>query len=148
MGTQIVAVRSLLIDGLGGLPALSGVEATFGYKVNSKKRERVWTQNAKFTHEPASMRAGTTFRDEAASFEVVVLVEGIGKDAAWAAGRAVTIGLAIEDWVAIHVNWLNVITGVIAIKVQGAGSLTEAFNDKGTIAELVYTVTYQARITT
>lgn len=147
MGTQIVAVRSLLVDGVSALPTLDGVEVNLGYRVNSKKRERVWTQNAKFDHQPASMRAVKTFRDENGSFEVVVLIEGIGKDAEWTAGRAVEIGLEIEEWVAVHANWQGAIDGLSAVKVQGAGSLTEAFNDKGTLAELVYTITYQARLT-
>lgn len=147
MGTKIAAVRSLLIDGVKDLPALAGVEATFGYKVNSKQRERVWTQNAVLDHQPASIRPTKTFRDENARFEVVVLVEGVNKTPEQTSVRAVEIGLEIEEWVAVHANWDGAITGVSGIKVQGGGSLTEAFNDKGSISELIYTVTYHARLT-
>jgi len=146
VATKIVAVRSLLIDGIKGLPALDGVETTFGYR-GSKKRERVWTGNTEFDHQPANMRPVKTFRDEVAQFEVVILVEGIGKGPEWTSARAVEIGTEVEEWVAIHENWDTAIDGLSAIKVQGAGQLVEAFNDKGAVSELTYTVVYQARLT-
>ena len=147
VATLAVAVRSLLIDGIAGLPALEGVEVTFGYRWNSKERERIWTQNVTFDQEPASMRAARTFRNETATFEAAVLIEGIGQPAEWTAGRAKDIGTEISDWVAVHANWNTAIDGLTAMTVAGGGSLTEAFNDKGTIAELVLPITYQARLT-
>lgn len=146
VSTLAVAVRSLLIDGISTLPALADVGVTFGYKVNSKKRERIWTQSATFEQGPASMRATRTFRDENGAFQLVVLVEGINRDAEWTAGRAKDLATEVSDWVAVHANWNTAIAGLTKVTVQGGGSLTEYFNDKGTLAELVLPIAYHARI--
>lgn len=147
MTTQIVAVRSLLIDAVAELAALADVEVTFGYRPNSKRRERVWTQRAELEESTvAARRAERTIRDESATFEVVVWVEGIGQDALWTAGRAVEIGAEVEEWVDVHANWTGALPGLKWITVSGRGSLTEAYADKGTLAELVLPVSYQARI--
>lgn len=147
MGSLLVAVRTLLIDGLNDLPEFADVEAVFGYKVGSKRREKCWTQNALFTHQPASMRAAKTFRDEVGTFDLVILVEGIGQSVEWTSERAMDIGHAAEDWIATHASWESAIEGLNWLQVQGAGALAEAFNDKGSISELTYPLAYQARLT-
>lgn len=147
MGTQIVAVRKLLIDNLSTLGEFATVETTLGYKVGSKRRERCWTGNAKFTHTSASMRATKTFRDESGAFDLVILIEGIGLDAEATSARAVELGTEVEDWVATHANWDAALTGLNWVAIEGDGALVEAFNDKGSLAELTYPITYRARLT-
>lgn len=153
MGTQIVAVRQGLVTSIAALSALTTPvdgqtpEVTFGYKVGSKRRQKVWTQRARFTHQPASLRASTTFRDEEGQFDVIVLVEGVGLSVEATSARAVEIGHAIEDLVATHASW-PAVTGLTALKVQGDGQLLEAFNDKGSLAELTLPIRYTARLTT
>lgn len=147
MGSLIVAVRSLLIDGIKDIPALAGVEVRFGYRQGSKARERIWTQRADLEEQAHdARRAERTIRNEVATFQVVVLVEGIGRDAEWTATRSVEIGAEIEEWVDVHANWRGALHGLKWVIVSGSGSLTEAFNDKGTLAELILPITYEARI--
>lgn len=147
MGSLLVAVRTLLIDGLNNLPEFADVEATFGYKVGSKRRERCWTQNALFSHKPASLRAVKTFRDEVGTFDLIILIEGIGKDVEWTSGRAMDIGHTVEDWVATHASWEGAIPGLKWLIADGDGALAEAFNDKGSLAELTYPLKFEARLT-
>jgi hypothetical protein len=147
MGSILVDVRKLLIDNLANLPEFTDAETTFGYKVGSKRREKVWTQNARFTHAPANMRATKTFRDEQATFELVILVEGIAKTVEETSSRAMELGHAAEDWLATHASWEGEVTGLVWLQVEGDGALTEAFNDNGSIAELIYPISYRARLT-
>jgi hypothetical protein len=105
MGSLMVAVRSLLISGVSALPEFSDVEATFGYKTGSRKRLRCWTQNAHFTIATAGLRPVKTFRDESGTFDLVILVEGIGKSVEATSARAVEVGTAAEDWIATRANW-------------------------------------------
>ncbi|NUO35884.1 MAG: hypothetical protein HOQ45_02420 [Nocardioidaceae bacterium] len=149
MGTSIVAVRKGLVAGLAAKPEFSGVLATFAFKVGAKQRERLWTQDGRFTHEPASLRPGKTYRDEVGTFNLRILVEGVGKAPDWTSDRAVALGAAAEEFVALHANWLNGALGVVVqtLAIQGDGELVEAFNDKGSLAELTYPIRYTARLT-
>lgn len=148
MGSLLVDVRSLVIAGLSDLPEFAGVETTFGYRVGSKRRERCWTQNSRFSHSPAGLRAVKTHRNESASFELVVLVEGVGMTVEEASTRAMLLGHAAEDWVATKSSWEGAIDGLKWVLVEGDGGvLLEAVNDKGSLAELTYPITYEARLT-
>lgn len=149
MGSALVAVRKGLTAALTALPAFEGVEVTFAYKVGTRKRERLWTQDARFTHEPASLRPGKTFRDEVGTFNLRILIEGVSKSPDDTSGRAMDLGHVVEDFVASHANWVNGALGVSinTLTVQGDGELAEAFNDKGSLAELTYPIRYTARLT-
>lgn len=147
MGSILVEVRSLVTSSLRDLPEFADVETTFGYKVGSKRREKCWTQNADFTHAPASMRAVKTFRQEDGSFDLVIFVEGIAKSVEETSTRAMDLGHAFEDWIATHASWEGAVEGLVWLQVEGDGSLTEAFNDKGSLAELRYPIKYRARLT-
>lgn len=149
MGTLLVAVRQGLVTALDALPSLNGVQATYAYKKGGEPRESLWTVDGRFTHAPASMRAGKTFRNEDATFGLRILVRGISKDQHWTSSRAIEIGAAVEDFVAIHANWLNGALGPVVqtMTVEGEGELAEAFNDRGTLAELTLPIRYTARLT-
>jgi hypothetical protein len=54
------------------------------------------------------------------------------------------LGHAAEDWVATKANWEGAITGLKWITVSGDGALAEAFNDKGSLAELTYPITLRS----
>jgi hypothetical protein len=149
MGSALVAVRSGLIAGLDALADFDGVLVEFGYKVGAKNREKVWTQDARFTHKSASLRAGKTFRNEVGTFNLRILVEGVGKSPEWTSTRAMALGHAAEQFVALHANWNDGALGVAinALTIEGDGELVEAFNDKGSLAELTYPIRFTARLT-
>lgn len=151
MGTRILAVRLGLVAKIAALDLKAEHQViprvSLGYPSNAVEREKIWTQRARFTQEPASLRAGTTARNEVGRFELCVEVEGVGQDQEWTTGRAVALGEALEDLVATHAEW-PATTGLNAITVEGDGELQEAFNDQGTLARLVLPIKYTARITT
>lgn len=142
-GTQIVAVRQALITGVDALSAFDGVECALSWNASSEAAERLYTRRATFDQKPASLRAGRTFRDEQGRFEVVIRVEGIGKDQATTSARAVALGTALEEWVADN----RIVSGVQDLRAEGRGELAELFNDLGTLALLSYTIAYRARLT-
>lgn len=142
-GTQIVAVRNALIAGVSALGAFADVECALSWNAGSEAAERLYTRRATFDQKPASLRPGRTYRDESGRFEVILRVEGIGKDQATTSARAVTLGTALEEWVADNRSP----AGVNSLAAQGRGELAELFNDLGTLALLSYTFAYTARLT-
>lgn len=143
----IVAVRSALIEGLK-LTDLADepTEISYQYLAKSSKRERIFTTRARFTHQPASLRAGRNFRDEEGRFDVVVLVEGVGKSAEWAADRAMDLALVVEEFIADRKNNELDVTGLQTLVVEGEGTVTEMFNDAGHLAEVTIPVRFTARL--
>lgn len=153
-GTLILAVRQTLLDGLAELPAFTTPSAkghkplvTLGFPLGKKDREKVFTARARFAHQPASLRAGRTFRNEQGQFELTVWIEGVGESQEWTTGRATTLGLAVEEYVADNRTLGGAVPGLNAIKVEGEGDLAELFNDRGTLAVLTYPIQYDARLT-
>ena len=147
-GTKIGDVRQHVADSIAALAAFDDVKVTAAWDVGSRARERVYTTGAKFKQEPASMRgSGRTYRDEAGSFEVILRIEGVGKTPDWTIDRAITLGTAIEEWVADHRNIAADVPGVEWLVAKGDGRLIERFSDKGTLVQLSYTLAYHARLT-
>lgn len=145
-GTKLVAVRAAVTTAIAALPEFTDARVDMTWSAKTQKREQVFTTNARFTHEPASMKAGRTFRDEDGSFDLMVLVTGVGKDMTWTATRAVTLGIVIEEWIADHRSTLGV-AGVNWLTVNGEGALAEMYDDRSTKALLGYPITYNARLT-
>jgi hypothetical protein len=155
MGTQLVAVRAALIDALGDLPEY-GVEGptgqkpelSFGWRTGWTRRERVWTQRARFEHQPASMRATKTFRNEVGFFDLMIFVHGVGLSQEDTSTRAVELMVAAEDWVATHANWQSLVPGITEMLVVGDGELAEALDENGGgLAEVRIPIRYKARLT-
>jgi hypothetical protein len=153
-GTRIVAVRSTLITALSALSAYTTLDAkghkplvSLGYPLGAKDREKIFTRRARFNHAPASLKSGRTHRNETGQFEVVILVEGVGESAATTSARAVTLGTALEEYVADNRTLAGAVTGLNWLVVDGDGELTELMNDRGTLAELIYPLKYDARLT-
>lgn len=145
--SAIVAVRSALIAGLAPLGSLRGIDVSYQYRAGSESRERLWTQRARFELNPAALRAGRNYRDEVGLFDLVILVEGVGQTAEWAATRALEIGLVVEEYVADRKNNELDVVGLQTFQMKGEGALIEAFNDSGNLAELTYPIRYTARLT-
>jgi hypothetical protein len=155
MGSLITAVRSLVVAGIAATPEFSTPDpetnqtpdVSFGWKANWQARERVFTTNVEFDHQPASMRATKTYRDENAGFDLTILISGISQTEEQASERALTLGAAVEDWCATHANWDGQVTGLNWLQISGRGTLTAAFGDKGVLVELTYPIVYRARLT-
>jgi hypothetical protein len=152
--TQIVQVRSTLITALAALSAYTTPDAkghkplvSLGYPLGAKDREKVFTARARFTHAPASLKAGRTFRNETGFFDVVISVEGVGESQETTSTRAVTLGTALEEYVADNRTLAGAVTGLNWLVIDGDGQLVEMFNDRGTLAELTYPLKYDARLT-
>lgn len=153
-GTLLLAVRQGLIDGLGTLDAFTTLDTkghrpllTLGWPVGKKDREKVYTQRARFTHAPASLRAGRTFRNEQGFFELAIWVEGVGLSVGDTSARCVTLGTAAEEWIADNRTLGGTVTGLNWLVVEGDGELTELFNDSGSLCFLTYPIKYDARLT-
>lgn len=154
-GSILVAVRSTLIDQLAPVlkleftndPDLRGVDAAYQWKPDWQQRVKVWTRNARFQHDSAGMRAGRNYRNEVGTFELVALIEGVGRPADWTAGKAMDVGTICEEFIADHKNNELAVPGLQTLEIQGAGGLLEAFADSGTLAELTYPIRYTARLT-
>ena len=158
MGTQIAAVRTALVEALAELPEYLAPgptgqvpEVSFGWRMNWQAREKVWTQRARFTHEPASMRATKTFRTETGYFDLLLFVNGVGLSQQVATERVVELAVAAEDWIATHANWQapNLIApGVYEFLVVGDGQVAEGVSDGGAaLAELTLPVRYKSQLT-
>lgn len=155
MGSLITAVRSLVVDGIAATTAFTTPDPTthqkpdarFGWRADWKAREKVWTGNTEFTHSSASMRSGKTFRNEEATFELTLLIAGVGQTEEQVSQRMDVLGAAVEDWCAVHGNWDGQVVGLNWIAIEGHGSQTALFNDKGVLLERVYPITYRARLT-
>lgn len=143
-GTQVVAARLALLDGLAELAAFEDVDLAIAFDTASDARERVYTRRPRFTQKPASLRAGRTHRNEAGTFQAVVRVEGVGVDQDTTSARAVVLGTALEEWVADN---RSTIAGLNWLVAEGDGELVELANDLGTLAILTYTLAYDARLT-
>ena len=145
-GTCLVSSRSALIDALAAEDDLKDAEVTFQFKAGSSKRERIFTTHARATHTPAALKAGRNFRNEVGRFDLVILVERVGKSAESASDRAADLGLVVEEFIADHKNNELSVTGMQTLQVEGDVSLTEMFGDSGNLAELVIPVKFTARL--
>lgn len=156
MGSQIVAVRSAMVAALQTLPAYTSAgptgqkpEVLFGWKQNWKRREKVWTQRARFAHEPASLRAGKTFTNEVGSFDLLIFVHGIGLDQETTSARAAELGDAAWDWAQTHTSWEDLaIPGLTELLVVGDGQVLEGVDSTDQpLAEMTLPIRYKARLT-
>lgn len=156
MGTQLAAVRSALVAALAELPEFLAAgptgqtpELSFGWKSGWTRREKVWTQRARFTHEPAGMRSGTTHRNETGEFDLMIAVHGVGVSIEDAFTRAVELFVAADDWVSYKPNWNNpaLVPGIFELQIVGDGEIPDAIGGDGAgLAEARIPIRYRARI--
>lgn len=140
-------VRQGVIDALAALPDLDEVRVSFAYEFGQDVRERIFTTRSRALTPPASMKAGRNFRDEAAQFDIVILVEGVGLSTSETEERMDEISVVVEEWLADNktgevldvtgLNWIH----------QDSWEVTDLGNDRGALVEKVITVSYNARLT-
>jgi len=146
-GSRLVEVKQKIITDLAALPSLSAVSVEYAYNAGATDRDRIFFGRARSAHEPASLKSGTTFRNERMILELNVVVEAVGGTAEDAEDRAVnTLGVIVEEYVANHRTLDGTVTGLNWIVVTGL-DVTSLFNDRGHLAEAAYELTYDARLT-
>lgn len=155
-GSLSVAVRRAVTGGLAahfqGLSSFNDqagdreVEVTYRPDRRTKTAQRVYAGSSTFEHDPAGLRPGRNFRDEAGSFELVVLVELPGCDEEEAEERASEIGVACEEWVADRKNNELGIDGLLTLTCRG-GRTDSGPTDSGAGALLILNIAWTARLT-
>lgn len=141
--TVILDVQSATAAGVEALEEFDGIPVDPFYR-DTGKREFAYMRDATFEHSPASMKSGRHFRNEVGRFEFVIWVEIPGGTAVAAAARALELGTPFEEWVADNKQGVG---GAYAIQVEGGGALKAMVTDRAAIAEAVYPVRYNARLT-
>lgn len=144
----VVAVRRAVIAGLVTAVNDSQVSISYGYQGSDddRRREQIWTDRVRSTHEPASMKSGRNFRDETLDFDVVVWVAAVGLPPEDADDRAIELGAIVEEFIADRKSNELGVAGLQWIRVAGM-ELTNGYGPKGSLSELRYTLRYSARLT-
>lgn len=148
----VVDVRRALVDGLSDVfnaAALDSVSCTYGWQGgdDTARRDQVFTDRARATHEPAALKAGRNFRNERMEFSLVVMCLGVGLKPEETDDHVIELGQYVEEYVADHkqgegwgipgLNWI----------VVSAMELNNRYASEGSISEITYTITYDARLT-
>lgn len=155
MGRSIVVdVRRAVIEALaqelkGPFPGLS---CSYGWLGGSddKRRQQVYTNRPRATHEPASLKAGPTFRNERMEFDVIVMVQDPMLAAEDLDEVVMDIVQVIEELIADNkggenfgifgLNWIKVSRFEMENRIAGQGVT-------GSVTLASLTLEYDARLT-
>lgn len=148
MGRSIVVeVRKAVIEGIKDALNDPSMSVTYGWQgSDDERREQIYTNRPRATHDPASLKAGRNFRNERMEFDIVLLVIDPTKAPEDVDTRVVEIGQVVEEFLADHksneleidgLNWIRATSFEIENRVMPTGSLT--------IAQ--WGVVYDARLT-
>ena len=143
----IVAAKQGLVALLEAHGLLSAVQVSYGWPGDDQAADEIiFTADARTVeHEPSGLRAGRTYYHEKAQFDVIVQVVGYGSTAEEVEIRCLALAHIVAQVVADN-RTLGGVSGVQAAKGTG-WVLANRYNDRGTLAELRYTVEYDARLT-
>lgn len=145
-GSIVVDCKRALVDLLDTRPGLAEVQVTFGWPGDDQaERERIFTGRAHAEHNLRHLSAGRTVRTEESTFDVVVQVEMVGGSPEDAEARVLELGLEVEETVADE-KYLGGVPGLNWALVA-AWDLSSLYNDKGSLAEIVYQIRFNARLT-
>lgn len=146
------AVQAAVVAGLtaylSGLPALDEVQVSDGFSgVDEASQERIFTGNARSVEvTPSGLRAGKTFYNETAEFDLIMQVLGPDSAPAVTKARVQELMGAASDYVMNNrtlggsvpdLNWI----------VASSWNLTTMYGETGSIAEVTLTIKYNARLT-
>lgn len=147
MPSQIIAeVQAALVALLAARPGLNGVQVSDGFGGEDEAQpERIFTGDARATDTESGLKAGRTHYQERGEFDVVVQVLSIDQTAAWTKARAETLGKEVAECVADN-RTLGSLAGLNFI-VMDRWELGTLYGKTGFVAEIVYTLRYQARLT-
>jgi hypothetical protein len=143
--SRVVEVRRWLVGALVDLPAFADALVEYSWREREgAPRTRVFTHRATFSHAPAGMRSGRTFRNEDASFDVVILHASPDQEPEDVADEAMHYASLVEDLLAE--NRVPPVDGVNWIGVRGECSASELVTDQGAVVEVVLRVGFDARL--
>lgn len=148
-GTVQHLVRNGIVTALAALPALEDVNVSYAWEFGdaSQVRERIFTNRARANTPPAALKAGRNHRDETATFELVVWVEGVGLSSYETDARAGELAQVVEEWLADNkAGTALAITGLNWLRAE-SWECHNLGNDQGSLTELSLSVTYNARLT-
>jgi len=145
-GSIVVACKQALVTLLQGRPALSSVQVSYGWPGDDAVQpERIFCGRTRADHEQAALKAGRRFRNETATFEVVIQTLLLNKTPEDAEERALELGKEVEECVADN-KTLGGVTGLQWAVISG-WDMNSGQNEHGSVADLAYTLTYSARLT-
>lgn len=152
MRSILPEVRTAVTDGIREALVAANekkVGVTYAYEGSdeTRRREQVFTNRARATHDPAALKPGRNFRDEVMDFDIVVLVISPGKKPQESEARAFEIGQFVEEFIADRKsNGYLEVAGLQWIRMVSM-EVTPALRPDASITEIVYTVRYSARLT-
>lgn len=147
-GSVVVAVRTALADGIRTALADPKVSVTYGWQGGDEaaRREQVFTNRPRSTHDPASLKSGRNFREEVMDLDIVVLVSRPNAYPQDVDARALEIGTVVEEFIADRKSNELGIPGLVWLRMAGM-DLQNMYGAGGSLTEITYTVRYHARLT-
>lgn len=147
-GSIVVPVRRALVAKIAEALDSPQVSVTYGWQggETSARREQVFTNRPRATHDPAALKAGRNYRDETVDLDVVVLVGSPNAKPEDVDDRALAIGRVVEEVVADHKSNELAVPGLLWLRMTGF-ELNNMTGAGGSLTELTYTVRYFARLT-
>lgn len=147
--TIVVALRKAVVAGLEDLfpgPPEDDVLVTYAWQPEAKDRYQVFTMRPRGEHSPAALKSGRNFREEDARFQVVVHVEEVGGSQEEADEKAIVFGQVVEEFLADHKGTELEVDGLKWLVVE-SWEMTGGPTDRSSVAQLIYTVHFNARLT-
>lgn len=145
----IVALRKAVVEGLRDLIPQYGDEAalvTYAWDPDAHDAVQVFTMRPRGDHSPAALKSGRNNRNESAAFQIVVHVEQVGGNVEEADEHALELGVVVEEFIADHKSNELAVPGLNWLTVS-SWEMTGGPTDRSAISQLIYTVSYNARLT-
>jgi len=139
-------VQAALVALLAARPGLADVQVSDGFSGEDETQpERVFTNDARGTQVASGLKAGRTFYQESAEFDVIAQVLGIDQTPAQTKARVQELAVEVAECVADN-RTLGSLAG-LNFAVVDRWELSTMYGQTGSVAEITLTVRYQARLT-
>jgi hypothetical protein len=132
----VVEVRKAIIDGIAAALADESVSVSYGWRGgDDERREQIYTNRPRATHEPAALKSGRSFRTESMTFDIVLLVMNPTDPPEDVDDRVMDLGQVIEEFIADRksnelgvagLNWIGVSAFEMQNQILPTGSMTVA----------------------
>lgn len=145
----VVAVRKAVVAGLTtALAGESSVSVSYGWLGGdeTRRREQIYTNRVRGTHEPAALKAGRNFRNEQMDFDLCLFVADPTKAPEDVDTRVMELAVVVEEYLADRKSNELGVTGLNWIHVTGF-ELENRLMTTGAASLAVWKVSYNARLT-